>query len=121
MSAEYITIKQGSASVTVLGNPAPSVPREFITAAAFWDRFTNAEMIDYDVAMQHDPGATNAAKRLAARLRIFRRELSDTGKVRLSKPKTTDFVTSLEAAGVIAAGRAAAILTAPVSADELAQ
>lgn len=115
--SEYITTRRGSADVTVLGNPAPVV-RERISTPAFWDRFTNAELVDYDVSMQHDPLASNAAQKASARLRIFRREASDAGFIVLGKPRVTAFVQSLEG-GVIAVGRAAAIL-APITADEAA-
>lgn len=92
-----------------------SVPaREEIKASAFWDRFTNAELVSYDVAMQHDPAATAGAQRAAARLRIFRREVSDAGRLNLSRQKVSDFLASLESAGVIAPGRASAILSAPI-------
>lgn len=88
-----------------------------ITAEAFWDRFTNAEMVSYDVAMQHDHAATNAAQRAAARLRIFQRDTDTAGFRRLSATKVRTFVTSLEGS-VLAAGRAAVILDTPITADE---
>ena len=100
------------------GPPGP-VWRD-ITAAAFWGRFAPADLVAYDVAMQHDPAASDAAKRQAAKLRIFKAELSDAGSCRLSRPKIANFVTGLEALGVLPAGSAAGILTTPITADEAA-
>lgn len=97
--------------------PKPAVHN--ISTAAFWDRFTNPELVDYDVAMQHDPAASNAAQRAAARLRIFRREASDAGFVNLAKNRVAAFVQGLEG-GVLQAGRAATILGAPITDDEAA-
>ena len=116
--SEYVTIRRGSADITVLSNPTPPIAPEWISTTGFWDRFTNAELVDYDVAMQHDASATVAAKRAAARLRIFRREASDAGRLRLGRQKVADFVASLEGS-VLAAGRAAAIL-GPITDDEAA-
>lgn len=98
--------------------PKPAVHN--ISTAAFWDRFTNGELVDYDVAMQHDPAASNAAKRQSAKLRIFKAELSDAGSCRLTRQKVVDFVTALEPLGVLPAGRATVILTTPITADEAA-
>lgn len=86
-----------------------------IRTEAFWDRFTNAELVAYDVAMQHDPAATTAAKKDAAKLRIFQRDADAVGYRDLSKNKTRDLVTNLEASGVIGVGRAAQILDAPIT------
>ena len=97
--------------------PKPAVHN--ISTAAFWDRFTNAELVDYDVAMQHDPSASNAQQKAAARLRIFRREASDAGFVNLTKNRVVSFVQRLEG-GVLQAGRAAAILGAAITDDEVA-
>ena len=98
---------------------APPEPvRELITTEAFWDRFTQGEMVDYDVAMQHDPAASNNAKKDAAKLRIFRRDTGEAGYRNLTKAKVRSFVQALETAGILAAGRAAVILDTPVTADE---
>jgi hypothetical protein len=119
MSDDYQTRNDGGSVVVVLNRRVPDVVRSRISTAAFWDRFTNAEMVDYDVAMQHDPSATNAAQKAAARLRIFRREASDAGFVNLSKPRVVSFVQGLEGS-VLLAGRAATILTTPITDDEAA-
>lgn len=118
--SDYTTTVIGSTVVTALSNSVQPIAAEWIAAPAFWDRFTSEEMVSYDVSMQHDPLATNAAQRAAARLRIFRREASDAGRIKLGRQKVIDFVSSLEVSGVLAAGRAAAILTTPISEDEAA-
>jgi len=95
---------------------APGVYRK-IRTEAFWERFTNAELVDYDVAMQHDPAAANNAKKAAAKLRIFKADAGDSGYRKLAAQKVIDFVTGLEGT-VLVAGRAAAILTPPITVDE---
>ena len=95
-----------------------------IDTEAFWERFTQAELVAYDVAMQHDPAAGNPAKKAAAKLRIFRRDASDAGYRNLTKPKVRTFVQELEAASdtmggtILAVGRATVILDTPITVDE---
>lgn len=117
--SDYQTKNDGGAVVVVLSRRPPDVVRARIKTPDFWDRFTNGELVDYDVAMQHDAAASNAAQKAAARLRIFRREASDAGFVNLSKPRVAAFVQGLEGS-VLQAGRAAVILTAPITDDEAA-
>ena len=119
MSDDYQTRTGAGSVVVVLGRAAPSETRSSIKTPAFWDRFTNAELVDYDVAMQHDPSASNAQQKAAARLRIFRREASDAGFVNLAKNRVGAFVQGLEG-GVLQAGRAATILSAAITDDEMA-
>ena len=88
-----------------------------IRTEAFWERFTNSELVDFDVAMQHDPAATNAAKKAAAKLRIFKADADAAGYRRLTANKVSSFVTDLEGT-VLVAGRAAVILTTPITIDE---
>jgi len=88
-----------------------------ISTEAFWERFTNAELVDYNVAIQHDPAATNNAKKAAAKLRIFKADADASGYRKLSANKVSSFVTGLEGT-VLVAGRAAVILTTPITIDE---
>lgn len=97
---------------------APVVVYKKIRAEAFWERFTNGELVAYDVAMQHDPAANNSAKNAAAKLRIFQRDTDTSGYRKLTANKVVNAVNDLEAAGILASGRAAAILTTPITADE---
>lgn len=91
-----------------------------ITTPAFWDRFTNNELVNYDVAMQHDPAATTPAKKAAAKLRIFMRDANNVGWLRLGATKVVSFVADLETQGVLASGRAAEITGAAISEAEAA-
>jgi len=98
--------------------PVPATVYKLIKTTAFWDRFSNGELVDYDVAMQHDPSASSNAKKSAAKLRIFRQSASDDGFVKLGSSKTVTFVADLETSGVIAAGRAVQITGTPITPDE---
>lgn len=92
-------------------------PYRRIRAEAFWDRFTAGEIVDYEIAMQHQPADTNAAKKTAAKLRIFMREVWQKGFVNPGRTKTRDFVIGLEGT-VLTAGRALVILDAEITAGE---
>jgi hypothetical protein len=88
-----------------------------IRTEAFWARFTIAELVDYDVAMQHNPADNATQKKAAAQKRVFQRQSDIKGFVRLNAQAVQDFVNGL-APGVITAARATAILTAPITAAE---
>lgn len=98
--------------------PVPATVYKLIKTSAFWDRFSNNELVDYDVAMQHDPAASSNAKKSAAKLRLFRRATSDDGFVKLAANKTVTFVADLETAGILAVGRAVQITGTPITPDE---
>ena len=103
--------------------PAAAKPaHNRISADAFWDRFTNAEVVDYEVAAWGDPAATSAKQKDAAKLRLFRSTAAFNGYVVLGKSKVQSFLTSLESpmngTTILAAGRAAAIYSAPITDDE---
>lgn len=85
---------------------------------AFWDRFTNGELVDFDVAMQHNPADSANAKKAAARLRVWQRRADIKGYVRLGSQRTQDFVNSL-VPGVLTAARATAILTTTIVVGEV--
>lgn len=105
--------------MTIYEAPAATPPVKVkIRAEAFWERFTNAELVDYDVAMQHDPAATNNAKKDAAKLRIFKADTNQSGYRNLTKNKVTSFMAGLETSGILAAGRANEILTTPITDEE---
>lgn len=97
--------------------PPAAVVHTKIRTEAFWERFTQAELVDYDVAMQHNPADTNAAKKAAAKLRLFKADADQTGYRKLTATKVISFVTGLEPA-ILVAGRAAVILTTPITDDE---
>lgn len=89
-----------------------------IRTAAFWDRFTAGELVDYDVAMQHDPAATNNAKKAAAKLRVFMRRADLRGFVKLSSQNVTNTFADLVTAGILTQARSTAILTTAITSDE---
>jgi hypothetical protein len=105
-------------AVISIDKPAP----ELISVEAFWDRFTQAETVNYEVAKQHNAAATLALQKDAAKLRIFQDTSYALGYVRVGKNKVATFVNSLESSQngtvVLAAGRAATILNAPIADDE---
>lgn len=101
---------------TVFAAPVAVVYKK-IRTEAFWERFTSGELVDYDVAMQHNPADSANAKKAAARLRIFKADADASGYRKLDQSKVTSFVQGLEPA-ILAAGRAAVILTTPITKDE---
>ena len=111
--------------MSIFEAPAAAKPaNRHITTEAFWDRFTTAENVDFEVACQHNAAASAALQKDAAKLRIFRRTADVNGFVVLGKNKVQSFLTSLESAQngvtILAAGRAAAIFNAPITDDEAA-
>lgn len=78
-----------------------------ITNLAFVDRFTDAEAIAIDLA---SIGATVEA----AQVRRYLDKVSKATHIDLSRADTQAGVRALETAGLIAAGRADEILTAPI-------
>jgi len=109
-------------AIIVEAPPASRPAHRKISSEAFWDRFTTAEGVDFEVACQHNPAASANNQKDAAKLRIFRRTVGENGFVELGKNKVHTFLTSLESAQngttVLAAGRAAAIYGATISDDE---
>lgn len=83
-----------------------------ITRLAFLSRFTDAEAIAIDLA---SIGGTVEA----ATLRRAQAKINAAEEIQLDNAETRAGVQALETAGLIAAGRAAAILDAPVQAHEV--
>lgn len=79
-----------------------------ITRLAFLDRFTDAEAIAIDLA---STGATVEA----AGLRRYLHKVNAATFIDLGRPDTQAGVQALETVGILAAGRAAEILTAPIA------
>ena len=85
-----------------------------ITKLAFRNRFTMGEKVAMEIAALDNPAAPMAQRQQAAALRA---NLSDTASatyIDLTRPDTRAGVQALEAAGLLAAGRAAEILDSPV-------
>lgn len=92
--------------------PAP-VPRH-ITQLAFLNRFTDPEAIAIDLA---SIGATQQA----AAMRRYLSKVNAASYIDLDRLDTRAGVQALEAAGILAAGRALEILDAPIDAQERPQ
>ena len=93
-------------------------PDTRITRLAFRNRFTQAEKVALELAALDDPAAPMAQRQQAAALRAT---LSDTAAatfIDLIRADTRAGVQMLEAAGLLAAGRAPEILDAPVTPEE---
>ncbi len=90
-----------------------------ITRAAFRARFTQAEKISIELAGLDDPSAAMEARSQAAAIRTYQKDVDAAEFIDLTDPATAGGVQALEAAGLLAEGRAADILTAPVQWSEL--
>lgn len=95
---------------------APEMPRpKTIRIASLMQRMTLNEEIAFDLARQFDATQNNVQQKAAAKWRVRYKHLYDLSSVRLNKPVVANFFNDLEAAGVLAAGRAAEILAAPIT------
>lgn len=109
--SEYITIRVGNTTITSLP-PAPPAPQDRrITRLAFLNRFTDAEAIAFDLASM---GATPQA----AAMRRYMNKVNAAMYINLDLPETRAGVEALEAGGLLAAGRAAAILDGEIAEAE---
>lgn len=93
---------------------APAAPDRRITRLAFRSRFTAAEKVTLEIASLDNPQATMAQRQQAASLRVYLADVDAANWIDLDRPDTRAGVQSLQAAGLLAAGRAAAILDAPI-------
>ena len=95
--------------------PAPPPPPYYgriITRLAFLRRFTDAEAVAIDLA-----SIGNTVQ--SAMLRRAQAKISAAEEIQLDNTETRDGVLALETAGLLATGRAAAILDAKVLATEV--
>jgi len=88
------------------------------TPWAFRNRFTPAEKAAIEMAALDDPAADMAVRGQAAMLRASLKDLAVAEYADLQRADVRDYVQALEAAGLLATGRAAEILDAPLTADE---
>ena len=93
-------------------------PPRHITRRSFTNRFTTLEEAAIDLASIDNPAATQEQRIQAAVLRAQRRKVSESPWVDLDLQQTRDGVLALEAAGLLASGRALQILDAPIQAHE---
>ena len=108
-----VTITPSGSIVRELERPAqlePPAPRR-ITRLAFLSRFTDPEAVAIDLA---SIGATAQA----AGMRRYLSKVNAATYIDLDRADTRAGVQALEAAGVLAAGRALQILDAPVQPEE---
>lgn len=89
-----------------------------ITQLAFRNRFTKNEKVALDMAGIDDPTASMAKRQLAASIRVAMADLAAASFVDLSRVDTQEDVKMLEAAGLLAPGRADVILNRAVQSAE---
>lgn len=97
--------------------PAPPAPPR-ITRLAFRNRFTLAEKAALEFAALDDPAAALAQRQQSALLRAMLADQAVAKYIDLADPSTVAGVQLLEQSGLLAAGRAADILGAPVQPGE---
>lgn len=93
-------------------------PDTRITRLAFRNRFTQPEKVMLELAGLDDPTAPMAQRQQAAAIRVHLADVAASAFVDLARADTRAGVQSLEAAGLLAPGRALQILDAPVQAHE---
>lgn len=91
-----------------------SIPDSAITKLAFRQRFTTTERVTIEIASLDDPAAPMQARQLAATLRSSQVDMAAAKWIDLTRPDTITGVQTLEAFGLLGAGRAAEILSAPI-------
>ena len=97
--------------------PLGDSPRR-ISKLAFRNRFTKAEKAGIEFAALDDPTAPIAQRQQAAALRADLKDQEQATFIDLDDEDTRTGVLTLEAVGLIAAGRAVEILDAPVQNKE---
>lgn len=95
----------------------PPKPRH-LTVLAFRNRFTQAEKTTLEIAALDNPAASMAQRSQAAALRASMKDQETAKFIDLDRADTRAGVQALEAAGILAAGRAAVILEAPIQDSE---
>jgi hypothetical protein len=94
------------------------VINRFITKYAFRNRFTQVEKEDLELAAAHNPSDTAAAKRQAARIRLWMEDCRNADYIDLGSSRIINGVNAMETAGVVGTGRANTILNAAITDDE---
>jgi len=94
--------------------PEPAPPKRHITNLAFRQRFTRAEKTALELAALDNPAATTEQRAQSAALRADLKDQEQASYIDLDRADTRAGVMMLEAAGLIASGRALEILDAPV-------
>ncbi len=118
-----VVFDSGTHRIESTGVPyvAPETPDygTTITRRAFRARFSTAEKVAIEMASLDDPAAAMEARSQAAMIRAYQKDVDSAEHIDLADPATAEGVQLLEAAGLLAAGRAAEIIETPVTWDEL--
>lgn len=103
--------------------PEPTLPVQDwrVTKLAFRNRLTLAEKAALEFAALDNPAGSQAERMQAATLRVYLADVFAATFIDLAHPDTRAGVQMLEAAGLLAAGRALEILGAPIEAHERLQ
>ncbi len=102
----------------VLVPPAAPVRPPRITYLALRERFTAAERVALEIESLDDPSADMPQRQAAAALRSYIADAKAAEYIDLAYPPTVAGLQQLEALGLLASGRAAEILGAPVQPHE---
>lgn len=100
------------------GEALTLAPDTRITRLAFRNRFSQAEKVMLELAALDDPTAPMPQRQQSAAIRVYLADVAASAFVDLGRADTRAGVQSLEAAGLLAPGRALQILDAPVQAHE---
>ena len=92
-----------------------------ITKLAFRNRFTQAEKAALEFAALDDPSAATPQRMQSAALRAYLKDVESATFIDLSRPELIAGVQALEVMSLLAAGRAMAILSAPIEPAERPQ
>ena len=95
----------------------PAKPRH-ITVLAFRNRFTQSEKIAIEIAALDNPAAAMPQRAQSAALRANQLDVQAANYIDLDRADTRAGVQALEAATILAAGRALEILDAPIATHE---
>lgn len=98
--------------------PAPIPRPRHITRLAFARRFTIDEEADIEIAGTDSPTGPPAARKALARARVASRRVNTSAFIDLDDSATRATVQGYETANLLANGRAAQILDAPITEGE---
>ena len=98
--------------------PAPA-PVKYLSKLGFRNRFTPTEKATIEFAALDNPAAAMPARMMAASIRASLADQRDATFIDPTRPDTRQGVINMEAAGLLAAGRALQILDAPIQDAEV--